>query len=363
MTDTVSYNGRRINAKVYFEPIYDPKLTETIKATDFGVGSWDFSQNKGPCRFIFNGDDLKKPYDKIEDVTFLECDILGVQGEAITFKVCTFNKCDFRGEFRNVKFSNCTFTTCSLSLVKFHNCQFRDCTFINIGVSGNETQFVLSDITNPGDFLRAASTNLEYLPADTTKEYQLLRLEKTKATLARVILSNQSTEGSDSSYYDAVKASTLYGTRSRGVTAKLKLARFDEQEGREKREGKSRRWIQLWFQAISWLTQISTSVEYWILQVAGLTNAWGRSIFRVISIGILLVLIAGWWRSYFLCDTFVDSLVAAAEVFLLFGYTKHSLAQDVLHTDLLNFSTALLGLCWFAVAAATIVNRVTKVRG
>ncbi|MEP0454187.1 MAG: pentapeptide repeat-containing protein, partial [Roseibium sp.] len=283
----------------------------------------------------------------------------GIQGKAITYKKCTFKKCDFRGDFTNVKFSNCIFNTSSLSLVKFHNCQFRDCKFVNIGVSGNETQFILSDITNPGDFLKAASTNLLHLPDGTTKEYQLLRLEQTKATLARVILSNQSTEGSDLSYYDAVKASTLYGTRSRGVAAKLKLPRFDHQEGREKRATR----VELRARIASFLTQLSTSCEFLILQTAGLANAWGRSIFRVISIGIFFVLIAGWLRSKLLCNTLIDSLIDAAEVFLLFGYTKHSVPQDALHADALNLGTAFLGLCWFAVAAATIVNRVTKVRG
>jgi hypothetical protein len=363
MTDAKRYNGRRVNAKAFFEPIYDPQLAAELQPEDFGAGSWDFSQNRGPCRYIFNGEDIKKDYCRVECISFLECDILSIQGKAITFRDCTFNKCDFRGEFSNVKFSNCTFVNSSLSLIKFHNCQFRDCKFNNIGVSGNETQFVLCDITNPSDFLKAASTNLEYIPENVTKEYQLLRLEKTKATLARVILSNQSTEGSDSSYYDAVKASTLYGTRSRAATAKLKLPRFDKQEGREKREGMHQIIFCLWLPVISFLTQVSTFFEYCILQAAGLANAWGRSIFRVISIGILLMLISGWLRSHFLSDTFLDSLIEAAEVFLLFGYTKHSLAQDVLQTNLLNFITAFLGLCWFAVAAATIVNRVTKVRG
>ncbi|MGZ2258149.1 anti-phage Hailong system effector protein HalA [Roseobacter sp. A03A-229] len=359
MTEANSYNGRRINSNAFFEPIYDPELAKNLSPEDFGVGSWDFSQQKGPCKFVFKGDDLKKDYEKIDGIIFLECDILGVQGKAITFKKCIFTKCDFRGEFRNVKFSNCTFDTSSLSLVKFHNCQFRDCTFVNIGASGNETQFVLSDITNPGDFLKAVSTNLLHLPSGKTKEYQLLRLEQTKATLARVVLSNQSTEGSDLSYYDAVKASTLYGTRSRGVAAKLKLPRFDDQEAREKRKKP----VELLACAASLCTQVSTSCEYWILQTAGLANAWGRSIFRVISIGIFLVFLAGWLRSYFLCHTFMDSIVDASEVFLLFGYTKHSMPQDVLRKDLLNLGTAFLGLCWFAVAAATIVNRVTKVRG
>jgi len=359
MNNSSIYDGRRIKPNAFFEPIYDPKLAESLQAHDFRVGSWDFSQQKGPCRFVFNGDDLKKDYDKIDKIKFLECDFFGVQGKAITFKKCIFEKCDFRGEFKNVKFSNCTFDTSSLSLVKFDNCQFRDCIFFDIGVSGNETQFVLSDITNPGDFLKAASTNLHYLPAGKTREYQLLRLAQTKATLARVILSNQSTEGSDLSYYDAFIASTLYGTRSRGVSAKLKLARFDGQEARDKRKKRE----ELWMQVASLFTQISTTCEFWILQTAGLANAWGRSIFRVISIGIFLVLFAGLLRSYLLRITFWDGLVDAAEVFLLFGYTKHSVSQDVLQTDVLNLCTAFLGLCWFAVAAATIVNRVTKVRG
>ncbi|MFC0161380.1 hypothetical protein CDZ97_27845 [Mameliella alba] len=178
MTD---YDGRRINPKVFFEPIYDPELAEQLNSNDFVERSWDFSQDKGPCRYVFNGGDLNGDYYKIELVNFFECDLFNVKGKAITFKDCSFNKCDFRGEFINVKFSNCTFETSSLSLVKFYNCQFRDCKFVKIGVSGNESQFVLSDITNPSDFLRAASTNLDHLPDGKMEEYQLLRLEQTRA--------------------------------------------------------------------------------------------------------------------------------------------------------------------------------------
>lgn len=356
---TNPYKGRRINPKSYFEPIYDPSLEEKLKDTDFGVGSWDFSQQKGPCRFVFRGEDLGGDYAKIDKINFLECDFFEIKGKGITFKSCTFKKCDFRGCFANVKFSECTFDTSSLSLVIFQNCQFRGCTFENIGVSGNETQFVRSDITNPSAFLKAASTNLHYLPPGKTEDYQLLRLAQTKATLARVILSNQSTEGSDESYYDAVKASTLYGTLSRGVSAKLNVPRFDEQEARQKRSKFSG-----YFAATSSLfIQASTIFEYWILRTAGLANAWGRSIFRVICIGILLILFSALLRQYLIGVTFLDAVVDAAEVFFLFGYTKHSLSQDAVDIDLLNLGTALLGICWFAVAAATVVNRVTRVRG
>lgn len=317
MVEASSYKGRRINSNSFFEPIYDPELSKKLRPDDFKKGSWDFSQQKGPCRFIFLGEDLKKngDYPRVDSVTFLECDIFGIQGKAVTFKNCIFTKCDFRGEFINVKFSNCTFDSSSISLVKFHNCQFRECVFIKIGASGNETQFVLSDITNPGDFIRAVSTNLSHLPKETTKEYQLLRLEQTKATLARVILGNQSTEGSDLSYYDAVRASTIYGTRSRGVDAKLKLPRFDNQESREKR-GKGN---ELLAQVTSPLIQISTFCELFILRTAGLANAWGRSIFRVISIGIAIVLLTTLLRSRLLGNNFWDSLFNSAEVFLLFG--------------------------------------------
>ena len=359
MSTENSYKGRRINPNVFFEPIYDPELSNSLNASDFGTGNWNFAQQKGPCRFVFKGEDIGNDYAKIDGISFLECDFFSVQGKAITFKDCKFKKCDFRGDFTNVKFSNCTFETSSLSLVKFHNCQFRDCTFSEIGISGNETQFVLSDITNPGDFLKAASTNLSFLPEGTTEQYQTLRLKQTKATLARVILSNQSTEGSDHSYYDAVKASTLYGTRSRGVTAKLNLPHFDKQAGREKRSG----WEEFKAHVNSHVTKLSTSCELCILHTAGLANAWGRSISRVILIGTLLVLFAGWLRSLLLCGSLTGSIIDATEVFLLFGYTKHSLAKDILLADILNLGTAFLGLCWFAVAAATIVNRVTKVRG
>lgn len=218
MSEVVEYRGRRINERSFFEPIYDPHLAKNLEEGDFDESDWDLKHNKGPCRRIFKGEALEKNvgrFAKFKGITFSECDLIGPFKGVVVFDNCDFKKCEFRGEFNNVKFSNCEFEESSLSLVKLNNCQFRDCVYSEIGLSGNETQLVSTDITHPSKFLAAAVTNLNHLPENRDAEYQQLRLQQTQATLARVILQNQSAEGSDSSYYDAVKAATLYGTRVR----------------------------------------------------------------------------------------------------------------------------------------------------
>jgi uncharacterized protein YjbI with pentapeptide repeats len=363
VAEQTNYAGRRVNRNTFFEPVYDPALIAKIKETDFQDGNWNFDNERGPCRYILKAESLKegeKLFYKFEKVIFDECDFTGIFDFAnIVFSNCAFIKCDFSGELHNVKFSNCKFEDTSLSLLKMYNCQLRECSYKRIGLSGNETQIFSTDITHPGRFLAASTTNLNHLPDGVKKEYQLLRLNNTRAKLARIILQNQATEGSDESYYDAVKAATLYGTMSRKANAKLLLPRFDTKEASKDRTFFSK--ISAHF--LSWAISFSCSVEYSILWVAGNMNAWGSSIFRVIIIGAAIIITITALRACAINGTNLEAFLQSVEIFLIFGYTKHSTLEGQMLAQIFDIATAVLGLCWYAVSAATIVNKVTRVRG
>lgn len=363
MTFGKDYSGRRVNPKTFFEPVYDPSLPAKLSDNDFKERDWNFDNDKGPCRYTLRGEALLEKhgkFNKFEKITFTECDFVGVfDTGALVFSNCVFDKCEFRGEFRNVKFSNCDFKDSSLSLLKFYNCQLRDCSYKRIGLSGNETQLFSTDITHPGRFLAAATTNTDHLPEGINKEYQLLRLQRTRATLARVILQNQASEGSDESYYDAVKAATLYGTISRRVDAKLMLPKFDKPEIAKDRTVFSAVLSHVYSAVIS----TSSQLEYAFLWSAGNINAWGRSIFRVICVGIALSVALAMLRAFSLGLSKEIAFLQTLETFLLFGYTKHSLPNEGMLPQSIDVMTAIFGLSWYAIAAATIVNKVTRVRG
>lgn len=355
---------RRTNPKSFFEPMYSPSPAEPFADDSFENSDWDFTNNKGPCRFTFSAKTLEAeglPYRKVESITFLECDFLGkFKNGIIHFHKCTFDMCDFGGsEFTNDKFTSCIFKNTSFTLTKFFNCQMRDCEFEEIGISGNETQFVSTDLTNPGALIEAATTNLKYLPDYVGAEYQKLRLELTKGTLSKVILHNLAKEGSDYSYYDALKTAQLHGTLADKAAATLSKPKYDK-EGKRK----SRGWIGQWFQWLSsQASYTNASTEYWLLLTVGSVNGWGRSISRTVWIGMLCTIVLSGFRYVIEPIELFGAIVQTVEVFLVFGYTKHSALSDVTLKSLLDLVTAICGLGWYAVAVATVISKITKVRG
>lgn len=258
--------------KNYWEPIYAPKPTQK-----FELGDWDFEHKDSVVKCIYRVPNNTTIRQNLKNIKFNECDFSEDYSQMdIAFDSCTFYKCDFgRSRWKRVKFRNCTFQLTSLTVCKFENCEFRDCTFDKIGISGNETQLPNTLITNPRSFIEAAYTNLEYLPKDVKQFHQKNRLIQTQSTLARVILANIASEGSETTYYDAVSTATIYGTKARASEAKL--------ENSDKLDNSffssvPRAPIRSLFSA---LKIVGSNVDLIFLRIIGISNSWGRSISRI----------------------------------------------------------------------------------
>ncbi len=299
-------------------------------------------------------DDLKKMAGArrafaIKGIGFEQCNFRGdFDFVQLSFSNCNFTLCDFGyAKWERVKFNNCKFSKCSFTMVALDLCQFIDCQWECIGISGNETSISRSNISNPYQFIHSAWTNLDphlLQQKNTNPSFQVMRLEQSKAKLARILLNNLEQYGDDSSYYEGVKTYLNQNIRSRIANAKHDVY------------SKKRRLLNYLLIGILY-------IEYAILNISGKINGWGFSIARPAIIGACLILFFGlaYWKMGISC-TFPRALIAGFDVTLLFGYTKHAAKGLPWVTDVLYASNAFLGLWWYAVFVPTVINRISRVR-
>lgn len=265
----------------HWEPIFSPATNfEQFKEFD-----WNFQNVNAVKNLYCNADILKSkiienPRFKIQKFSFESCDFAGeFNFSKITFSECKFHNCDMGDNvWLNIKFSKCEFINFSFSTVKFHSSQFIECSWLNIGISSNEMHFVNCLLTNPCEFINSAYTNIdkEILKQEKTNpEYQLYRLEGTKAKAARMILSNLQMVGDDDAFYEAVKCYT-----TQVIFAKI--------SARKQQIKSSTQWHKIIFH---FLIKIGLILELFILSLSGRINGWGASVGRSASFGILLALI------------------------------------------------------------------------
>lgn len=202
-------HDKRKNA--YWDSIYTGC---SLKLTDH---NWDFKNNIGPTRLLFKPDPLLEFLNKktskrypVHGITFTSCDFFGDFSDIeISFVGCKFIGCDFGGTiWRDAKFSGCTIDACSLTIAEFYSCQFYNCSWNKITVSGTETKFSDTLVTNPREFVGAMYTNTDanVLSAFTKSvPYQLMRLENTKAKIARSIYINSEGYGDEKAYYEGLR--------------------------------------------------------------------------------------------------------------------------------------------------------------
>jgi hypothetical protein len=342
--------SRRRN--LYWEPIFDKTIEEA-----FAEGSWDFSNQRGPKRLVFHPEEAQEKTVVVTSVTFDEVDFEGEFNYRIIFKNCTFQKCDFASSaFERAKFTHCNFVQSTFSLCYMNDCELRDCTFDRIGFSGNETILEKTLITNPSSFISGGKPNLENLPAGKTAFEQTLRFEVTRSTLARSLMSTLANEGSEANYYDGVKTSTLQDCRAKSATSLLNFRAA---------------WVtprisflrRLWKSFQSTLALFGALLDFAALWVFGLINSWGSSVARPISIGFFLILAFAYYYSCAEEMNMTQGSEKAAEILLLFGYTKHSILNVSNDVQLVQFANALVGVLWYVVTIPTIVNKLTRVRG
>lgn len=338
---------RKKRLKNYWEPIHDPKTPDCFK--DIG---WDFTNNNGPKYCTLNITKIDK-FTAIEDVNFTNCDFEGKNENIIVFKKCSFEKCDFGStHFHRVKFTDCKFTLCSLTLSSFIDCEFRGCSFERIGLSGNETVLEKTLITNPQTFIRAAYTKLESLPDSKTQFEQRAKLEETKSTLSRIILTNLTKEGSERTFYEAVKTTTIQESR-----AKIYRSALSIHKSKKISRGKFLKSIILDGPSV-----IGGIVDLTISYTFGTINAWGASLSRPVLFGFIISLFYAYAYKSLIVLSWPDALRRSIEVMFLFGYTSHSDSNSVGLITYLTLSNALIGVAWYVISVPTVVNKLTRVR-
>lgn len=343
--------GRRTAS--YWEPIFAPDLQSA-----FPLHDWNFAHTAAPRHVTLRDEELKARISsgtppRFDKIRFVECDFLGlfdIFPREIVFNQCEFEKCDFGlSTWRRAKFSKCKFIRTSFSQTNFRECDFRSCDWKEIGLSGNATDISGTIITNPSSFVGAAFTNTddEILKTHkTSAAYQSMRLESTKATVARGLARMLQNIGDEAAYYDAVRASS-----NQSSMARLHEAYFDLTHA-----GFLRR-------VASIFRLLGYSLELIVLNAAGVVNAWGRSISRPFLIGAAII--AVYALAYFNVDkppSWSAAVIKSTEVTLLVGYTNHSQATLALGPHLLVLSNMLIGLLWYVVFIPTLVNRISRIR-
>lgn len=345
----MTVRGRRKSS--YWEPFFAPN--DVGKFLD---GNWEnFDHEQGPTRQIFRPSKLD--FIKIKLIYFKDCDFEGdFSSTRFVFDRCTFEACDFGlSTFRNAKFTDCKFVKTSFTQSTISDSQFRGCIFDSIGISGNETKLDRTIITNPGAFIRGASTNISHLPDGISPFEQRMRLIETKSTLSRTILNNFLREGPDSSYYEAVKVSTLAECLAKAVPSLIFARRFFRRSGRDRRVNLG---LNLFTATI---TSTSAIAEFIILYAFGLLNGWGSSLSRTVFLGIVVFATFGLVYMAVASTSFLSGFRMALEVGLLFGYTDHT-KQEFPHASSIVFSNAIAGLIWYIVAVPTVVGKLTRTR-
>jgi hypothetical protein len=174
-----------------------------------------------------------------------------------------------------------------------------------------------------------------------------MRLEGTKATIARTIMSNLAVSGDEASYYESVKTYQKVSVESKIMMARHVLS---------KKEG-----INVSLGALFDLCVFR--LEKLILNVAGKVNNWGASVARPALIGVALVFIFTF--IYYMTgirNNIFKSFMTSLDITLLVGYTKHSTLADFSRIQFLYGFNMILGLIWYSIFIPTLINRISRVR-
>jgi len=208
-------------------------------------------------------------------------------------------------------------------------------------------------------FIRAADVFKDQIPSHISVRYQRAQLRLTQSNLARILMDNLSKEGSEESYYEAVKCRTLMAARARYANALVKLY------GR-------RRKIDFWSLTIRDIFgflkvggfALGGAVEGIILRAIGGMNAWGASISRSVAIGMIFMTLTSVSMRLIQNDiSWSSAFFKTCEIFFLFGFTNYTANLELPHLErALCVGVAIFGLVWYAVFITTVINKLTRQR-
>ncbi len=336
--------GKRTRrTRSYWEPIYNPQDYQ-----DFPHG--ELNVNHTGCKHSTIDFESLLQQRKISAETFDTCDFAGLF-TGIVLTDCSFVLCDFGlSTWKYGKFSRCSFAKCSFTQASFINCDFRDCKWIEISMAGNETNLQMTTISNPCEFIEAAYTNLNESTLKAVNApifYQKVRLQRTKANVARKLLNALATKGEESWYYEAIKIYTLTQFRACQLECALHFVN-------------SKNLADRLYWAVATAGYFS---ERKIVGFLGFFNRWGASLFWPCFMGLFIsVIFATIYRGSGISHTWPDALLSSAEITLVAGYTKHAMTCQKLFVQLVYFANMILGVFWLATVVPTLITRISRVR-
>lgn len=247
-----------------------------------------------------------------------------------------------------MKFSNCSFIKVSFGQTKIENCEFRSCIWEDIGISPNGLELSSTYLSNVSDFIAAAATNLDPVVLQANKadgQSQKLRLENTKATIARRFLKMLQDEGDEDAFYNCVRTFQLQHATSQMASARLRLR--DRSLGLWTRSGA----------ALAWVTWLG---ERELLRSIGCINGWGSSVIRpMLWIFGCIVAFSG---IYSVSSTLlnVHPLQRSFDIAIIAGYTLYG-TEESLVTAIQDIQL-IISVVLYAVFFSTVVNRLSRVR-
>lgn len=347
-TRTPLIGARKLNS--FWDPLYAPSDQKKFPEID-----WLFENSTGARHATLSSFKLQKYIEDNElhafkKLSFEWCLFRGefTSKTPLAFQDCDFYYCDFGyALWERTKFSKCKFRRCSFTLTDFNKCEFIDCEWIEIGINGTETRLSDTLINNPKSFIESAYTNTDpetLNQFNANESYQKNRLELSKAKIARILKGNLEVHGDDRAYYESVG---VFLTQN--IVAQISECNHNCYSNKSPLKNK--------------LLLFGLKLELAIIRLSGLMNSWGRSIARPAIIGLLIVVFFGLvYYTFGETKTLPRSLMAAYDVTVLVGYTKHAAKNTNWLIECLYATNALFGLWWYAVFVPTVINRISRIR-
>jgi uncharacterized protein YjbI with pentapeptide repeats len=294
------------------------------------------------------------------NVTFTSCDFQGhfYNKAQIVFDHCHFVNCDLSlSTWENVKFSKCNFNKASFGQAIIKNCEFRSCKWSKIAISPNGTELFSTYFSNPSEFISAASTNLdtEVLREHAkSAEEQALRLQNTKATIARRILKMLQEEGDEDAFYDAVKTFMLQNATSE--MASKTLGKLELKTLNKRGMSGCFKSLCLSFQWFAWL------LEREVLRIFGAINRWGASVTRPVGCMLVSFLVFSLIYEMFATTTIsAGPIQKSFDISILAGYSNYHKEENI-ETYIMQNIQIIISVIFYALFFSTIINRVSRVR-
>lgn len=350
MTADRIVRSRRINA--WWEPTYAPQLFNALSE-----GDWTLRDNAADRR-LFTPDNFsnqvaaREKKRKFKKTRFTSCDFSGSFREnaiGAVFDECHFENCDFgTSTWEKVKFRKCNFERCSFSQSTWINAEFRECFWSEIGISGNETVFEEVFISNPSKFISAAFTNTDpdvVSERGINKKFQLLKLEQTKATVARSIFNCHKSTGDDASFYAAFSTYMSQYTIYRICEAKwqLRQEKFSNKPG--------------------WLVRyVDRKFEYLLNRFFGIVTAWGSSSFRpLVFLAATFLTFIGAYRIIGISN-WRDAVSTSFDVTSIAGFTRSITSQSSDTVYVVACANLVISILFYSAFFSVAISKISRTR-